>query len=646
MTFAADYVGGGRATQPLSPVAMAQGGQGADENYGVDLVKRRKQYQEAVHAKRAERQEARESEHYYHSDQWTAEERAKLGKRFQPVVTYNRIARKINGVAGVIMRLRQDPKAYPRTQQHEQGADLATVTMRYVLDQARWEDIEAAVVLKAGMRGIGCVALELEPGDSGQPGDHDIGLEVVGDAFFYDPRSERADFSDARYMGIAKWLDEDVAVEMFPEHAESLRSLVSSGSDLDLDDSDKEQVWVNLERKRIRIVEHWYIEKGEWRYCYYTADIVLSAGPSFFYDNKRKTMCRFIAWSAFIDHDNDRYGFVRNFKSAQDEVNARRSKGLHLASSRRVVTEERAVEDVERARIEVSRPDGWVEVKRGYRFDFDDAARHAEMQANMGMLEEAKAEIDQYGPTNALVGDAGKSASGRAIALNQQAGLAELGPFLSNYRGWKLRIYRAIWSNIQQHWKAERWVRVTDDQGMAQFVQVNGVGLDQFGRSTLINHLGALDVDLNLDEGPDTTTTLQDTMELLESLAAAGVPVPPEAVIEMSALPQQTKQRIMQMLEAARQPPPAPPPDPVQEAVRQAAAQTDIAMGQANLRRTNAQATREELQATQMAAQMAAMGMVPPPGPVAPGAGPGPSPAGPAPTLPPAGLAGAGLSGF
>ena len=43
------------------------------------------------------------------------------------------------------------------------------------------------------------------------------------------------------------------------------------------------------------------------------------------------------------------------------------------------------------------------------------------------MLAEAKSEIENYGPT--LV-EKGMEKSGRAIALLQQSGLAELGPFI------------------------------------------------------------------------------------------------------------------------------------------------------------------------------------------------------------------------
>jgi hypothetical protein len=36
--------------------------------------------------------------------------------------------------------------------------------------------------------------------------------------------------------------------------------------------------------------------------------------------------------------------------------------------------------------------------------------------------------------------------------LLQQAGMAELGPYIMGYRGWKLRLYRAIFNAVQQYW--------------------------------------------------------------------------------------------------------------------------------------------------------------------------------------------------
>ena len=151
----------------------------------------------------------------------------------------------------------------------------------------------------------------------------------------------------------------------------------------------------------------------------------------------------------------------------------------------------------------------------------------------------------------------GMEKSGRAIALLQQSGLAELGPFIDAWTDWKLRVYRCMWCNIRKHWTAERWIRVTDQQEAAQFVKINELTIDPMtGQPQIANQIGALDVDIILDEAPDFVTTMQDTFEVLQSLAAAGVPIPPAIVIEMSGLPASTKAAGYGMLEQAQQPDP------------------------------------------------------------------------------------------
>ena len=43
--------------------------------------------------------------------------------RKQPVVTFNRIGRKIDGIVGLVEKLKQDPKAFPLGPSADQGAE-------------------------------------------------------------------------------------------------------------------------------------------------------------------------------------------------------------------------------------------------------------------------------------------------------------------------------------------------------------------------------------------------------------------------------------------------------------------------------------------------------------------------------------------
>jgi hypothetical protein len=514
-----------------------------DESGPLSIDRLRKQFLTYQSVKDAERWEARRARRYYHKVMWTAEELRELRRRGQPPLTKPYLPRAINGVIGVLERMRQDPKAYPRHPKNDKGASIATATLNYVLDAEGWEEISAESARNGAIEGIGGVELTLVRGDAGDP---DVGLAIVDpDTVFYDPRSFRADFSDALYLGICKWMDAEIVAEMFPDQADKIRSLRSRGLDAELF-SDREYKWYDADSDTVVLVYHLYYANGDWWWTFYAADVELLSGKSFLIDEKGRTRPNVILYSAYVDHEGDRYGFVRELRSDQDEINQRASKALFIANSRRIIADKNAVDDVERARQEFARADGWIEKNPGAELRRDDQA--FDYSSNIKLMEDAKESIQAFAPNNALAGMDGIK-SGRAMALAQRAGLANIGPYLIAYRGWKLRVYRAIWNLIQRYWVGERWIRVTDDSDVAQFIQLNGLTLDELGRPQIVNHLGSLDVDIKIDEGPDNVTVYTEAYEMLKGVAG----VPPDILLEIAPLQTDVKQRI---LERMRQPNP------------------------------------------------------------------------------------------
>lgn len=528
------------------------GGAGPSEGMGHDALKR--QYMSYLGTKTEEIDEQQDARRYYHGTQWTDAQIKTFNKRKQPIVTFNRIGRKINAVVGLLAKLRQDPRGFPRTEKDEQGAELATAVLRYVCDAQEWPAKDPICGLNGAVDGIGGVEIVLEQGDQG---DNDVGFEIVDPSgFFYDPRSLRSDFSDARFMGLGKWADVETVVEMFPDKEEDIRASVESGSDL-TSDPDSDTKWFDQEdgRNKLRLVDHWYIDKGVWNYCIYTGSVELMRGPSFLVDEKNKPACKFIMFSANVDQDGDRYGFVRNMKSAQDEVNMRRAKGLHQLNSRRIIIQDGTGIDVEEVRRESVRPDGVIKYPAGSEAPvFDDNARGQELQGQLAFLEDAKQEIENYGFNPALIGTGVADMSGRAIQLQQQAGIAELGPYMLAYKGWKLRVYRAIWNAVRKYWTAERWVRVTDDEGAAQFFAVNQLVVDpRTGMPAIQNQISTLDVDIIIDEGPDTVNMQADAYDTLSIMAQRGQNIPPELLIELSPLQGSVKKKAKDIIAKSQQ---------------------------------------------------------------------------------------------
>lgn len=528
------------------------------------LQRCRRAYLDYLANKTAEIEEQKDSRRYYHGAQWTADQLKVLKKRRQPPSTRNRIGRKIDGVVGLIERLRQDPKAYPRTPKHEEGAELATAIIRYVLDEQEWKAKSPEVARDGAIDGIGGIEIEIGEGDQG---DYEVAFDIVEpDSFFYDPRSYRADFSDARYMGLGKWLDIDTATELFPDKAEELQATAGDDSDLS-SNPDRENKWFSFDgsKRLIRIVDIWYRHKGEWCWAIFSGVTILAEGESYLFDEKNKTACKYLMFSCNVDQDGDRYGFVRNMKSSQDSLNFKDSKLNFILASRRLIMTPGAVEDVEKTRAEWARSDGVVVVNGN---NVNESVKADDQSFDFAgwskMMEEAKQELDNFGPNQALIGDI-QNQSGRAIQLLQQAGMAELGPYILGYRGWKIRVYRALFCAAQRYWNAERWIRVTDSEGLAQFIQINGVGIDpQTGYPATVNALGSLDVDIIMDEGADTINAQADVYETMSNVLPTVGPMltPPEAraavgiLINSSSLDATSKKAWRDASKAAQQPDP------------------------------------------------------------------------------------------
>src|SRR5580765_430595 len=575
----------------------SEGDWGPDEEGYLPISRLKQQYIDYIKAKILEIEEHPVGRHYYHGAHWTAEEIRMLKKRRQPIVTYNRINRKIDGIVGLVEKLRADPKAFPRNPRNASGAEVATQAIRFVLDSIDWKTLEHNSTERCAIEGIGGIEFKLAEGDHGDP---DIRADYFfGEDWFYDPRSRRPDFSDARYHGIAKWLDIEAAIELFPDQEQAIRDSMDSGFDLTTH-SDQEYKWIYTNERRIRMVEHWYRYKDDWFWCFYVANLVLARGKSPFLDNHRRSVSRFIAWSAAVDHDGDRYGFVRNLKGPQDEINQRRSKGLHISNSRRIIMEKGAVDDVERTRTEWARPDGILEINPSYSDKIKpDELSAVDLKNQLDFLNEAKNEIDSFANVNPALLAAGDPTehSGVAIDLMQRAGLAELSKFLLYHRTWKMRCYRFIWNTVQQFWTSERWLRITDDQNVQQFIQLNGVGIDRnpqspnFGRPQIINDVGALDVDIILDEGPDAVNIMQDAYQLLKD----DPNIPPAIKIELMPAPESTKQRLRNLMSQAAQ---QQKPDPKVQA-EQIKAQAEMQKAQAEIQKANMAAEAEKFNAQQ-----------------------------------------------
>jgi hypothetical protein len=532
---------------------------------------------------------------YYDGKQWTREEIATLKQRGQPPIVFNRIKRKVDSILGVERNRRTDPKAYPRTPRDEQSADIVTQALRFVSDQTRLNNIFSGAFENGMIEGAGAAEVIMD-------GPEDIKVNLIPwDEFIFDPRSSRHDFSDARYLGVLKWMDADDAIALYQDKAKEIEAGITGSekafvADVSVDDKPSSGTWIDRKRRRVQVCQLYYKQGSEHNYAVVVGSVLIMDGPSYYRDEKGRTVCPIEAFSAYVDRENNRYGVVADMRGPQDEINHRRSKAVHFLHSRRVMAQQGAVADVSQAKREIARPDGWVEVVDPQSVQVLDT--QAETTGNLNMLQEAKSEIDLLGPNNALQGKNTEGQSGRAIIAQQQAGLAELAPLYDRFNDFKLRVYRATWARIKQFWTSPKWIRVTDDEQSVQFIGLNQVqGIDPMTMQPQVsNPVAQMDVDVILETGPDTVTLQSEEFEQLAQIMPQLAALPPPyalALIEASSLPAQRKKKMTELLSGQGQ-----QQDPEAMAMQKRAAEAEIAGKEAEVeyKRSQAAATMSKAQ--------------------------------------------------
>jgi hypothetical protein len=200
------------------------------------------------------------------------------------------------------------------------------------------------------------------------------------------------------------------------------------------------------------------------------------------------------------------------------------------------------------------------------------------------LLAEAKLEIDSVGYNAAASGKDMRAMSGVALENRKVASQTELAPMFDVLKHMDIRVYRKIWNRIKQYWKEEKWLRVTDDEINLRWVGLNApmtkgqMLLEQAKEQKLPpeqlqqlqmqiqsdpmmnevvdtkNDIAELDVDIVIDDAPDTVTMQVEEFQMLGEMVKSGVPIPPTAIIQASNL--KDKHKILEEMRNGMQVPP------------------------------------------------------------------------------------------
>lgn len=534
-------------------------------------------YEASEESTRNARVKAERDQDYYDGKQLTEDEYQKLIDRGQPPTVINLIRRKIDFLRGMEIKQRTDPKAWPRTPMDADSAEIATDTLRYVFDAAHYNQTTRKRIWK-DILVVGWGGLQIQLKSAGRPDPiaAQFGMEpnqriilkrTPWDRMFWDPHSADHDFADGRYRGLVLWMDEDDAMRLAQsEEAKGfIQSTIDSSKTSESYDDKPKTMWADGRRKRVRIVQIWWKEDGKVLWAEFTQAGILSEGESPFVNEEGDPCDPFIWQSCYVDRDNNRHGIVRDMIDPQDEINKRRSKSLHLLTMRQVVYETGAVQDLEKAKKQLARPDGWIEKAPGLELEI---VQNQDLSAGqMRLLEHATMELEKMGPNEALQGE-GSATSGRDRQAQQQGGLIELGPTMDDLAWVDLRAYNLTWSTIQRHWTAPQFIRVTDRDDAPQFIGLNEPMMmnpqmpviDQNGAPVMQNKPAEINVDFIIEPAPDIANLEQEVFEMVADKIPLIAQLPPNwqmAFVEMLPVPASRKRKLTELVQQSMQVDPA-----------------------------------------------------------------------------------------
>lgn len=558
-------------------------------------------------------------EDYYNGAQWTAEEQRILGERGQPTLTNNYIRRKIDLLTGLERRARSDPKAFPRTQTEEGRADAATQVLRFISDDNAFDVVRSEAYKNLLIHGFGAAEVVVEEGADGP----DVRINhVPWSRIFHDPHSSKPDFIDARYVGFVLWKDREEVLEEWPGSEGVLETSMGAPAGNFGTYADKPRTavaWTDSRRTRVRVVQI-YFRKGEdwWTGTFSRGGWLSEPRLSGYLDKRGRNACPLLMQSAYVDRENNRHGVVRDLISPQDSINKRESKAMHQLSVRQVLAEEGAVEDEDAARREFAKPDGWIRVNPGLKLDI---LQNQDLHVGqMQLLQHAVAQMNAAGPNAAMAGNDPRDQSGRAIMAQQTGGAVQNEHLADALRQWTRRVYEAAFMAARQYWPAEKSIRVTDDEKRARYITINrqimfgqqlaempedrraaemqrlGIvpGDPRLQEWVVENGIGDLNVDITVEEGPDTPMVQAEQFRDLTGLASsgmlAGVPGPVLAKVLIKASSLRNKDELVEMIDAAQQ-------QAQQAAAAQAQQATEMQQAQAPLMQARAEVEMRRLAA-------------------------------------------------
>lgn len=521
-------------------------------------------------------------EDFYDSLQWSEEDAQVLMDRKQAPLVFNQIKPTVDWLVGTEKRTRMDFKVLPREEDDVEGAEAKTKLLKYQSDVNKEAFSRSRAFKDAVVAGMGI----MEDGVRQDPTEEPVYSRYENWRYcLHDSNGTETDGTDARYFYRWRYVDLDIAEATFPERADVIRS--SAVGAMSMEEEQEQDFWYlgakpadakdlgtnfnrhaqinnaaysDNRRERVKLTECWYrvpcrekvILGGEMDGQLYDetneAMVRLAAEGwiSVFDRITLKVWCavmtdghllqnvpspykhnRFpftIYWGYRRKRDNLPYGVVRPIRDPQEDLNKRISKSLHILSTKQVIMEDGAVEDIDELREEVAAPDGIIVKNRGKELTIQRDDFELQHQG-LFMERDAMAIREVSGVTADNLGRDSNVTSGKAVlAKQEQGGLVTAELFDNLMLGFQLQGEIKL-SLIEQFYTDAKVIRILGNRGKLEWLRINYPD-EQQGK---LNDITARSADFIVAEQDYRQSVRLAMFETLSNLVGK---LPPEIAIQ------------------------------------------------------------------------------------------------------------------
>lgn len=513
---------------------------------------------------------------YYDDEQWTEGERRIIEERGQQATVINTIRPTIDMVCSVAAGRRADIQVAGREQGDDDKAVLLTELLRHVFDVCNFDYYymdgfrEACI---GGRSWFECVKYTDEIGKDMLRID-----KIPWENVYLDPFSRKPDASDARYIIKVKWIDRDVLTKIFPEakelvenvfNAEYHNDYLGQEHEAQLNASDRGQgFYYDNKTQRVRVCECYYtvpetvkvrrfdeetgrekeveIDQQTVHYVIFADDVILKGSATDHRANVNPlgvNLYPLIPMYCMRDRNGRPKGLVHSLIDIQEQINKLHSKFLWTLASNRLIVEEGAVRDVDKARSEYQRPDGVVVLTDGgmNKVRTDDKRMDLSFMSNhINFLLMTEQRLS--GVNDSMLGIGGTNErSGTIQSARISQGAAMQTNVLENMFFSKQRIAYVMLRLIGRFYTDYRVIRVVGLNGVPEKYEFNKPVADGSGNNGILNRIDdTLYYDVWLKKVPPFDSTRERELTIFsEVLKTNAIPAPIAAkmMLELSDIP-------------------------------------------------------------------------------------------------------------